>query len=223
MEKDKIIYPYLLDFMRKTRRERGGFLGDLERKARLEAFPVSEPETADLIDIICRIKKPERILEIGTCIGFSALLMKEACGKNTVIHTLERNPAMIKPARENFEKYDREKQITMFEGSALETLETLTEPYDFVFLDAAKGQYPYFLEHISRLLKDGGVLISDNVFFNGYVAKGEPDVRRNRTIVNRLNEYLEKLESMSDFNTVLLPISDGVTLSYKLERKPCDE
>lgn len=219
MEKDKIVYPYILDFMRRTRRERQGFLGEMERKAREEDFPISQPETADLIDIVCRIKKPLRILEIGTCIGFSALLMKEACGKNTVIHTLERNPAMIKPARENFEKFDKEHQITMFEGSALETLEKLSEPYDFIFLDAAKGQYPYFLAHILRLLDYDGVLLSDNVFFNGYVAKGEPDVRRNRTIVNRLGEYLEKLESCSDLNTVLLPISDGVTLSYKLSRK----
>ena len=216
MEKDKIIYPYLLDFMRKTRRERDGFLGEMEREARKEEYPISEPETADLIDIICRIKKPRRILEIGTCIGFSALLMKEACGGKAIIHTLERNPAMIKPARENFEKYDPEKTITMFEGSALETLEKLTEPYDFIFLDAAKGQYPYFLEHIKRLLSPDGILISDNVFFGGYVAKGEPDVRRNRTIVTRLGEYLEKLENISDMHTVLLPISDGVTLSYRM-------
>lgn len=219
MEKDKIIYPYLLDFMRKTRRERTGYLGEIERKAREEKLPISEPETADLIDIICRIKKPKRILEIGTCIGFSALLMKEACGKDTVIHTLERNPAMIDPAKKNFEKYDPEKQIRLFEGSALETLENFYEPYDLIFLDASKGQYPYFLEHILRLLKEDGVFISDNVFFNGYVATGDPDVRRNRTIVNRLGEYLEKLEKAEDINTVLLPISDGVTLSCKISRK----
>lgn len=218
MDKDKIIYPYLLEYMRRMRRERGGYLGELERRARAEKYPISEPETADLIDIVCRIKQPERILEIGTCIGFSALLMKEA-SKKAVIDTLERNPAMIGPATENFAKYDPENRIRLLEGSAVETLETLTEPYDLIFLDAAKGQYPYFLEHIKRLLAPGGVLISDNVFFGGYVATGEPDVRRNRTIVNRLGEYLEKLENTEDFHTVLLPISDGVTLSYRLVEK----
>ncbi len=216
MEKDKIVYPYILEFMRRTRRERNGYLGEIERRAREENFPISQPETADLIDIICRIKKPSRILEIGTCVGFSSLLIKEACGNDSVIHTIERNPAMIAPAKENFSRYDSNGQITMFEGDALEVLKTITEPYDFIFLDAAKGQYPNFLAHIKRLLVPGGVFISDNVFFNGYVAKGEPDVRRNKTIVNRLNEYLSELEKISDMNTVLLPISDGVTLSCKL-------
>lgn len=215
MEKDKVVYPYILEYMRKIRRGREGSLGELEKKAREEDFPISEPEMADLLDIICRLKKPERILEIGTCIGFSALLMTDAC-PGVHIDTIERNPKMIKPAKENFSKFNAG-NINLMEGSALDILRTLDDKYDLIFIDAAKGQYPYFLPHCRRLLNTGGIMVADNVFFNGYVATGIPDVRRNRTIVNRLDEYMKELQSYDEFHSVILPISDGVTLSYKMK------
>lgn len=213
MDKDGLVFSYITEYMRSVRRERQGDLGELERKARTEKFPVCEPETADLLDILCRLKSPRRILELGTCIGFSSLLMNEACPFAEII-TIERNPAMITPAKENFKKFNI-KNIKMLEGNAVEILPTLTEPFDLIFLDAAKGQYPIFLRECLRLLNTQGILIADNVLFNGYVAKGIPDIRRNKTIITRLAEFLNMLQNNEDLNTVILPISDGVTISYK--------
>jgi predicted O-methyltransferase YrrM len=213
MDKDGLVFAHITEYMRSIRRERQGKLGELERKARAEKFPVSEPETADLLDILCRLKNPKRILELGTCIGFSSLLMREACPHAEII-TIERNPAMITPAKENLKEFNAT-NINMLEGNAVKLLPTLTEPFDFIFIDAAKGQYPVFLKECLRLLNPGGIIIADNVLFNGYVAKGIPDIRRNKTIITRLDEFLKMLQSNEELNTVILPISDGVTVSFK--------
>ena len=214
MEKDRIVYPYILVYLRSVRRLRTGLLGEIEKKARLENFPVSGPETSDLLELLCRLRQPERILEIGTCIGFSALLMAETC-QGAHIDTVERNPVMLPLAKENFAKFPHH-HILQMEGDALDILPKLDGGYDLVFMDAAKGQYPKFFMMIKSLLKKGGILVADNVLFNGYVAEGAPDVRRNRTIVTRLDEYLKTLENDADFQTVILPVSDGVTVSYKI-------
>ncbi len=218
MEKDGLVFAHITEYMRKIRREKDSQLGDLERRAREEKFPVAEPETADLLEILCMIKQPEKILEIGTCIGFSALLMLSAA-PNAKITTIERNPVMIPPARENFRKFNAEESITMLEGDAVDILKTLPDnSYDFIFLDAAKGQYPTFYKECQRLLQKNGIIITDNVLFNGMVATGIPDIRRNKTIINRLNEFLNTLEQDTDMKTVILPISDGVTVSYRTDR-----
>lgn len=218
MEKDGLVFSHITKYMRNIRRERENELGNLERKARAENFPIAEPETADLIEILCMIKKPKKILEIGTCVGFSAILMHSAV-PSAEITTIERNPAMIPIAKKNFNEFNAEKQITLVEGDAADILKTLnSDYYDVIFLDAAKGQYPVFYNECKRLLKNGGILITDNVLFNGYVAKGIPDVRRNKTIVTRLNSFLNILEQDTDMKTVILPISDGVTVSYKMDR-----
>ena len=218
MEKDGLVFAHITEYMRKIRREKDSKLGELERKAREEKFPVAEPETADLLEIICMLKQPKNILEIGTCIGFSALLMHSAATE-AKITTIERNPVMIPPAKENFKNFEAEDCITMLEGDAVEILKTLPDDsYDLIFLDAAKGQYPTFYKECQRLLQKNGVIITDNVLFNGMVATGTPDIRRNKTIINRLDEFLNTLEQDTDMKTVILPISDGVTVSYRTDR-----
>ncbi len=218
MEKDGLVFAHITEYMRKIRREKDSKLGELERKAREEKFPVAEPETADLLEIICMLKQPKNILEIGTCIGFSALLMHSAAPE-AKITTIERNPVMIPPAKENFKNFEAEDFITMLEGDAVEILKTLPDDsYDLIFLDAAKGQYPTFYKECQRLLQKNGVIITDNVLFNGMVATGIPDIRRNKTIINRLDEFLNTLEQDTDMKTVILPISDGVTVSYRTDR-----
>lgn len=214
MEKDGLVFSHITEFMRSIRRERADELGELERRARKEKYPVSEPETADMLEIMCRVRKPERILEIGTCIGFSALLMHDACPDAEII-TLERNPVMIEPARENFKKFNAEDKIKMLTGNAVEILPELEGPFDLIFIDAAKGQYPVFLRQAERLLSSDGVIVADNVLFNGMVATGIPDIRRNKTIINRLTEFLQELEGEKSLKTVILPISDGVTVSVR--------
>ena len=215
MDKHMLVYEHITEYMRTIRRERTGDLGELERRARLEKYPIADAETSDLIEIICYLKQPSKILEIGTCIGFSSLLMSSVCS-DAEITTIERNPVMIRPAKENFTKFNAE-NITLMEGNALSILPTLKDKYDLIFLDAAKGQYPVFFKECIRLLNSKGILLADNVFFNGYVATGIPDIRRNKTIINRLRQFLSELENNESLKTVILPISDGVTLSYKTE------
>lgn len=214
MEKFGITYDHITEYLHALRRERRGELAEKEKEWRAAGLPIAEPEVGDLIEIMCRLKQPSKILEIGACVCFSALLMSQTV-PDAEIMTIERNPVMIKDAKENLEHFDKNKKITLLEGDAAKILPELSGPYDLIFLDAAKGQYPTYFPEIKRLLSSGGIFISDNVLFNGYVAKGAPDRHRNKTIVVRLDEYLKMLETDTDFKTVLLPISDGVTLSIK--------
>ena len=214
MQKFGITYDHITEYLHALRRERQGELAEKEKLWRSAGLPIAEPEVGDLIEIMCRLKQPSKILEIGACVCFSALLMSQTV-PDAEITTIERNPVMIKDAKENLEYFDKNKKITLLEGDAAKILPDLSGPYDLIFLDAAKGQYPTYFPEIKRLLSSGGIFISDNVLFNGYVAKGTPDRHRNKTIVVRLDEYLKMLEADTDFKTVLLPISDGVTLSIK--------
>lgn len=188
-------------------------LTELERNVRDAGFPVSSREAIDFLVFFCRLLQPKRILEIGTCVGFSSLVMHAACG-GVSIDTIERNPAMIPDARANFQRYHGD-GITLFEGDAAVILPNLTGPYDLIYLDAAKGQYPVYLPECLRLLRDGGVLISDDVLFRGQVPAGKPDCHRNQTIVNRLDSYIRMLKTHPQLTTTLLPISDGMTVSVK--------
>lgn len=214
MDKDRIVYPEILNFIHSIRRERSGSLGEFERECRNRGLPVSTEETSDLLEIICRIKKPSKILELGTCVGFSTILMRSSC--DAEITTIERYDIMYREAEENFKKFNIQ-NVKMLFGDAVNILPTISDKFDLIFIDAAKGQYPIFLSESLRLLNDNGIIIADNIFFNGYVADGKPDRHRNKTIVVRLNKFLSDLESNENLKTVLLPISDGVSVSYKLK------
>lgn len=188
-------------------------LREFEREVRTAGFPVSSPEAMELLIFLCTAHQPKRILEIGTCVGFSSITMGTVCPE-ALIDTIERNPAMIPDAKANFARFQAE-NITLFEGDAAVILPNLTGPYDLIYLDAAKGQYPAYLPDCIRLLADGGIFISDDVLFRGQVSAGKPDCHRNQTIVNRLDEYLHLLKSDPRLTTTVLPISDGMTLSVK--------
>lgn len=188
-------------------------LQEFERKVRFEKLPVSSPEAVDLLIFVCQTQRPLRILEIGTCVGFSALVMHHICPDAT-IDTIERSPVMIADAKTNFSRF-KASNITLYEGDAALVLPHLPGLYDLIYLDAAKGQYPVYLPECIRLLSCGGIFISDNVLFRGQVSAGKPDCHRNQTIVNRLDEYLHRLKSDSRLTTCILPISDGMTLSVK--------
>lgn len=165
------------------------------------------------------MKQPSRILEIGTAIGFSALLMSEYMPKDGRITTIEKYEKRIPIARENFRRAGKEGQITLMEGDALEVMRTLDEPYNLIFMDAAKGQYIHYLPEAVRLLSDGGVLISDNVLQDGDVIESRFAVeRRNRTIHSRMREYLYELKHHGQLTTSILPLGDGVAISVKKER-----
>lgn len=213
MSLDCLIDPITEQYIRNLPSALPETLAELEQSVRTDGFPVSSKEAIEFLITICRLVKPKRILEIGTCVGFSALVMAEVCPGAT-IDTIERNPVMIRDAKENFRRFHSSK-ITLFEGDAGVILPNLTGPYDLIYLDAAKGQYPAYLSDCVRLLNDGGVLMADDVLFRGQVSAGKPDCHRNQTIVNRLREFIMQLKNHPQLTTSLLPISDGLTLSVK--------
>ena len=161
--------------------------------------------------------KPLNILEVGAATGFSALLMAEYSSLETKITTIEKYEKRIPVAKENFIKYDRNNKITLLEGDATTILKALQPGYDFIFMDAAKGQYINFLPDCLRILNKGGLLVSDNCLQDGAVIESRFAVtRRDRTIHARMREYLYDLKHNDMLNTVILTVGDGMTLSVKL-------
>ena len=170
--------------------------------------------------VLLRIKKPMRILEVGTAVGFSALLMSEYAPENCKITTIEKYEKRIPIAHENFKRAGKEEQITLLEGDALEILKSLDETYDFIFMDAAKGQYIYYMPEVIRLLEHGGVLVSDNVLQEGDIIESRFAVeRRNRTIHSRMRGYLYELKHHKLLETSIIPLGDGVALSTKIREE----
>ena len=195
------------------------FLEELEQYAKKTDVPIIRPQVQNLLKLLLAMKEPKTILEVGTAIGFSALLMSEYGPRDCHITTIEKYEVRIPIARENFKKAGKEKEITLIEGDATQILKELTGPYDMIFMDAAKGQYIHFLPDILRLLPTGGILISDNVLQDGDVLQSRYAVtRRDRTIHSRMREYLYELTHHEGLQTDILPIGDGVTVSVKKEQ-----
>lgn len=192
------------------------FLDELEWYALEKGVPVIRPQVQSLLKLLLAAKKPAAILEVGTAIGFSALLMSEYGPKDCRITTIEKYEKRILEARENFKRANAGERITLLEGDAFELLGKLAGPYDLIFMDAAKGQYIHFLPDVLRLLAAGGLLVSDNVLQDGEILESRYAVtRRNRTIHSRMREYLYELKHHPDLETVVLPVGDGVTISVK--------
>lgn len=192
------------------------FLNELEAEALRNHVPVIRRETQSLLKVLLQLKAPARILEVGTAVGFSALLMSTYGPEDCRITTIENYEKRIPIARENFRKAGRESQITLLEGDAQEVLKTLEESYDLIFMDAAKGQYIHFFPEVLRLLEKGGILISDNVLQDGDIIQSHFAVeRRNRTIYKRMREYLSALKNSDELESAILPLGDGVALSVR--------
>lgn len=193
-------------------------LEEIEREAMASYVPIIRREMQSFLKFLLMSFQPYRILEVGTAIGFSALLMSEYAPEGCQITTIENYEKRIPIARENFIRAKKEKQITLLFGDAMEILKGLkeTESFDFIFLDAAKGQYLSYLPEVVRLLSPGGILLSDNVLQDGDIIESRFAVeRRNRTIHARMREYLYQLTHREDLTTSILPLGDGVTVSVK--------
>ena len=191
-------------------------LDQIEREATADYVPSIRKEMQSFLKFLLAMKKPARILEVGTAVGFSAILMAEYDPVPCQITTIENYEKRIPIARENFKRAGKEAQIALLEGDAAEVLKTLEGPYDFIFMDAAKGQYIHFLPEILRLLAKDGVLVSDNVLQDGDVIESRFAVtRRNRTIHKRMREYLYTLTHSEELVTAVLPVGDGITLSTR--------
>ena len=192
------------------------FLTELERYAKETNVPVIRPQMQSFLKVLLAMQQPKQILEVGTAIGFSALLMSEYAPQGCHITTIEKYEKRIPLAKENFKKAGKEDRITLLEGDAVEILADMQETFDFIFMDAAKGQYIHFLPDILRLLEPGGLLVSDNILQDGDIVESKYAVtRRNRTIHNRMREYLYALTHHEELESVILPVADGVTLSTK--------
>ncbi len=192
------------------------FLEELEQKALAAYVPVIRKETQRLLKLLLSLTRPKRILEVGTAIGFSALFMAEYNPVSCEIVTIENYKKRILAARENFEAAGRRGQITLLEGDAADVLPALTGEFDFIFMDAAKGQYIRFLPEAIRLLNEGGTLVSDNVLQDGDIIESKFAVtRRNRTIHKRMREYLYEVTHNDALVSAVLPVGDGLTVSTK--------
>ncbi len=192
------------------------FLDGIEKEALDNQVPIVRKSTQSLLKFLLAARQPRQILEVGTAVGFSALLMCEYGPADCQVTTIEKYEKRIPVARENFRRAGREGRITLLEGDAADILGTLTGAYDMIFMDAAKGQYLHFLKDALRLLAPGGILVSDNVLQDGDVIQSRFAVtRRNRTIHTRMREYLYELKHHPLLETVILPVGDGVTLSIK--------
>lgn len=195
----------------------GEFLNRVETEARREDVPIIRKETSAFLKMLVAAKRPERILEVGTAVGYSALLMCRVMPENCRITTIEKFPPRIAAAKANFREAGEEERISLLEGDAGEILKGLTGPYDFIFMDAAKGQYIHWLPEILRLLPEGGILLSDNVLQDGDVIQSRFAVeRRDRTIHKRMRDYLFALTHDSRLQTSVVPVGDGAAVSVKM-------
>ena len=193
-------------------------LDEIEREALQADVPIIRKEMQTFLKVFLAMKQPKRILEVGTAVGFSAIFMAEYDPVEARIVTIENYEKRIPIARENFKRAGKEAVVTLLTGDAKEVLPTIGEPFDFIFMDAAKGQYIHFLPEVLRLLKEGGTLISDNVLQDGDIIESRFAVtRRNRTIHKRMREYLYTLTHHEELTTAVLPIGDGITVSVKKE------
>lgn len=197
------------------------YLKELEKEAVKDGVPIIRRPMQTLMSFLLTVKKPKAVLEIGTAVGFSSMLMSEYISEDTIIDTIEKVPIRIKCAKENFVKYGKQERINLIEGDAVDVLRDLEnkgKKYDFIFMDAAKGQYLNFLEPVLGMLAKDGMLVTDNVLQDGDIIQSRYAItKRDRTIHGRMREYLYFLTHSDKFKTVILPVGDGVALSQVID------
>ncbi|MBS4535363.1 O-methyltransferase [Clostridium sp. D2Q-14] len=207
---------YIEDYIRDIIPERTEFLRTLEKYADENRVPIVHSEVAEFLKVIIKIKGAKKILEIGTAIGYSAIIMASSMNKGKVI-SIERREDMVKLARENINK-SQIGGIDVIQGEAQEVLYNINEKFDIIFIDAAKGKYMDFLPFCIDMLEDNGIIISDNVLFRGMVANDDLVIRRKKTIVKRMREYLKYISRHPKLITSIIPIGDGMAISYKEDK-----
>ena len=215
-----IVEERLVTYLHSLEQENSEILEEIEQEALRDSVPIIRKEMQSFLKVLLAIKRPTRILEVGTAVGFSALLMSEYAPEECTITTIENYEKRIPIARENFKRAGKEQKITLIEGDAMEVLTELSGPYDFIFVDAAKGQYIAYLPEVLRILEPDGVLVSDNVLQDGNIIESRFAVeRRDRTIHSRMREYLYTLKHHPDLETSIIPLGDGTAVSVKRNKE----
>ena len=211
-----IVDERMVTFIHSLETENSAILETIEKEALDTFVPIIRKEMQSFLKVLLSMQKPLKILEVGTAVGFSAILMSEYAPEDCHITTIEKYEKRIPIARENFKRAGKEEKITLLEGDALEILKGLEDSFDFIFMDAAKGQYIYYMPEVLRLLRTGSVLVSDNVLQDGDIIESRFAVeRRNRTIHSRMREYLYELKHDERLLTSIIPLGDGVAVSVK--------
>ena len=215
-----IVDERIVTFLNSMETENSEILEQIEKEALADRVPIIRKETQSFLKVLLTLKKPMSILEIGTAVGFSALLMSEYAPKDCKITTIEKFEKRIPIARNIFARGKKEEQIQLLKGDALEIMKELKGSYDFIFMDAAKAQYIHYLPEAVRLLNQEGILLTDNVLQDGDVMESRFAVeRRNRTIHARMREFLYEIKHHEELETSILPLGDGVALSVKKEKR----
>lgn len=212
-----IVDERIVSYIHSLEKTNSDILEKIEKEAHEDNVPIIRKEMESFLRVVLELKRPKRILELGTAVGYSAILMSECIEKKSKIVTIENYEKRIPIAKQNIKDAGKEKIIELLEGDAMEIMPTLQEnQFDFVFMDAAKAQYIHFLPEVMRLMKKGAVLITDNVLQEGDLIESKYVVRRrDRTIHKRMREYLEVVKNSKDLETSIVPIGDGITISVK--------
>lgn len=211
-----IVNERIVSYIHSLERDNSPILEEVAEYAEKMDVPIIRKEVEGFIRVLLEMKKPKKLLELGTAIGYSAILMSEYLDEGGTIVTIENYDKRIPVARENIKKAGKEKIITLIEGDALSILPNLESSFDFVFMDAAKAQYINFLPHVMRLLDNQGILLADNVLQEGDIIESRYAVaRRDRTIHGRMREFLYEIKHMENLTTAIIPIGDGMSLSIK--------
>ena len=187
-------------------------LNKIKQKALEEHIPIIMDDTLEVVDKILKEIKPQKILEIGTAVGYSAMCFSEYLQENGTIDTIERDKQRVEEAKTNIEKVGVSNKINIYEGDAVEILPTLNEKYDAIFIDAAKGKYPFFLKEALRMLKPNGVILADNILYKGYVMS-DYNKHKQRTAVRNLREYIKEVTEDPNLETEILEVGDGLAIS----------
>ena len=187
-------------------------LEKIKEKALEAHIPIIMDDTLEVMEEYLKEEKPQRILEIGTAVGYSAICFTEFLADNGVIDTIERDEQRVQEARENIKKAKVEEKINIYEGDAVEILPTLNEKYDAVFIDAAKGKYPFFLKEALRMIKPNGIIFADNILYKGYVMS-DYNKHKQRTAVRNLREYIKEVSENPNLETEILEVGDGLAVS----------
>ena len=211
-----IVNERIVDYINSLDKGNSPVCNAIEKEALADGVPIIRKEMGNLLKVLLLLKQPQKILEVGTAVGYSSILMSENMPQNCRITTIENYEKRIPVAKNNFKRAGKEEVITLLEGDAMDILKELDGTYDFIFMDAAKGQYINFLPELLRLMPAGGLLISDNVLQEGDIVESRYGVtRRNRTIHTRMREYMYTLTHAEQLETSIVPIGDGITLSVK--------
>lgn len=206
---------FIETFLYENIKEKSDFLNKLEKEALGNHVPIISPEVGQFLRFLIKLKKPKRILEVGTAVGYSGLLMLDASKDIEKLVTIEIKEESAKIAGENFKKAGEDHRVEIKLGDAFYVLTTMADSFDMVFIDAAKGQYQEYFNQAKRMLNPGGIIVCDNVLYKGMVASDQLLVRRKKTIVKRLRSFIKETMALEDFESTLIPMGDGLLVSVR--------